>query len=49
MWFLAQNKLATIDNIKNKGMVIPNRCTLCYIEEESSNHIFTHCGYATTI
>ena len=49
MWLLDHNKLATIDKLKKKGMILPNRCHLCKEQEESINHIFVYCTFATRV
>lgn len=34
-----KESILTIDKLKSRGMVIPNRCYLCMQAEESCNHI----------
>lgn len=46
---MVHNKLATIDNLNKKCMIIPNRCYLCKEHEESQNHIFLHYSFVTMV
>ncbi|XP_074278561.1 uncharacterized protein LOC141602153 [Silene latifolia] len=40
------NQLATIDNLKIRGMQFINRCSLCEHAEESHDHLFFRCSYS---
>ncbi|XP_074315613.1 uncharacterized protein LOC141651818 [Silene latifolia] len=44
-----QNKLATIDNLKLRGIPLANRCVLCEQAEESINHLFFACTYSSQV
>ncbi|KAK9677027.1 hypothetical protein RND81_11G117000 [Saponaria officinalis] len=44
-----QRKLATIDAICSRGMIIINRCALCKCHAESHRHLFFRCLYSTGI
>ncbi|XP_074297110.1 uncharacterized protein LOC141627788 [Silene latifolia] len=41
-----QGKLLTVDNLKEKGFLLANRCCLCQAAKESSSHMFFH--YSST-
>ncbi|KAJ3690430.1 hypothetical protein LUZ61_019594 [Rhynchospora tenuis] len=45
IWQLAQNRIATLDNLKKRGWVLANRCILCFHHEESVTHIFNQCAF----
>ncbi|XP_074307994.1 uncharacterized protein LOC141642901 [Silene latifolia] len=42
----AQNKLAIIDLLANRGIQLVNRCFLCKSAAESAQHLFFQCSYA---
>ncbi|XP_074301636.1 uncharacterized protein LOC141633038 [Silene latifolia] len=44
-----QNKLATVDNLKHRGIPLANRCVLCGQDEESIQHLFFACNYSTQV
>ncbi|XP_074278182.1 uncharacterized protein LOC141601779 [Silene latifolia] len=41
-----QQGLATVDNICKRGMVLVNRCTLCYSAAENTPHLFFVCPFS---
>ncbi|KAJ1690173.1 hypothetical protein LUZ63_014328 [Rhynchospora breviuscula] len=45
IWQMAQNKIATIDNLKKRGWSLANRCILCAQQEESVKHMFNVCPF----
>ncbi|KAJ4810914.1 RNA-directed DNA polymerase (reverse transcriptase)-related family protein [Rhynchospora pubera] len=45
MWRLAQDRLATLDNLKRRGWHLPNRCCMCNSQEETSQHLFNDCSF----
>jgi zinc-binding in reverse transcriptase len=49
MWLVLRNSILTLDNLKKRGWQMPNRCCLCFQEEESVNHIFKGCKLTTEI
>ncbi|CAI0554757.1 unnamed protein product [Linum tenue] len=49
LWLVFHKRILTIDNLKRKGISLPNRCALCKVEEESANHIFTSCGFSRQV
>jgi ribonuclease HI len=45
MWLAANNKILTWPNLQRRGWEGPNRCILCKLDNESSDHIFLHCSF----
>ncbi|KAJ1688971.1 hypothetical protein LUZ63_013126 [Rhynchospora breviuscula] len=43
IWQMAQNKIATIDNLKKRGWHLANICSLCVSNEETVHHLFNDC------
>ena len=46
LWLTLNNKLLTWDNLQKRGWIGPNRCALCYSDEEIVSHLFNFCSYA---
>ncbi|CAN1797204.1 hypothetical protein LINPERHAP1_LOCUS21182 [Linum perenne] len=46
VWQVAHGKVSTIDNLVQRGMMIPNRCVLCGVDAESTVHLFRECSFA---
>ncbi|XP_074288913.1 uncharacterized protein LOC141614057 [Silene latifolia] len=44
-----QNQLATIDNLKLRGMHFVNICSLCEHDEESQGHLFFSCSFSASV
>ncbi|KAK9668876.1 hypothetical protein RND81_13G093400 [Saponaria officinalis] len=44
-----QFQLATIDNIKRRGISLANRCSLCINYNESHRHLFFKCPYSKSV
>ena len=42
-WEVTWAKILTLDQLKKGEWRIPNRCYLCKIEDETSDHILIHC------
>lgn len=49
LWLALNNKLLTWDNGVKRGWCGPNRCTLCFGDEESVSHLFVFCPYASQV
>ncbi|CAL1367533.1 unnamed protein product [Linum trigynum] len=49
LWLVYHKKILTIDNLKKKGLHIPNRCVLCKGDEESPNHLFITCAFSRQV
>jgi hypothetical protein len=45
LWFLSNNKLMTVDNLKKVNVTKPEEFVLCS-EKESVNHLFFECVVA---
>ncbi|GLJ41990.1 hypothetical protein SUGI_0869290 [Cryptomeria japonica] len=43
LWIALHNRILTRDRLKNIGISSPNRCVMCYAEEESANHLLFWC------
>lgn len=37
--------MPTIDKLRARGLIIPNRCCLCRVAAESLDHLFLHCPW----
>ena len=48
-WLLAHRKVLTGENLTKRGIVGPHRCPLCCNEEETIDHLFIDCTYATQV
>ncbi|CAN1273141.1 hypothetical protein LINPERPRIM_LOCUS14878, partial [Linum perenne] len=48
-WKIYFRKVATIDNLQKKGLVLVNRCALCVSDLESVDHLFTTCAFVSEI
>eukprot|EP00253_Pinus_taeda_P006425 PITA_06425 len=49
LWLLMRNKTLTCDNLCKKGFEGPSRCHMCLKEQESLNHIFNTCEWASQL
>lgn len=45
-WLAGSKKILTVDNLRKRGMIIPNVCLMCFQDGESVNHLFIHCSFA---
>jgi hypothetical protein len=48
IWLLSHKKLATVDNLRKRGINKPDQCSLCN-EKESIMHLFFECVVAKVI
>ncbi|CAN0884339.1 LINE-1 retrotransposable element ORF2 protein [Linum grandiflorum] len=48
-WMASLNAIATIDNLRKRGMMVPNRCSLCCMAEESVGHLLLHCPFSSKV
>lgn len=39
-WTMLQNKILTLDNLQKRGVYLVNRCCLCKMDLEDTNHLF---------
>ncbi|CAN1831724.1 Putative ribonuclease H protein At1g65750 [Linum perenne] len=49
VWQVAHGKVSTIDNLVQRGLMIPNRCVLCGVDAESIVHLFRECSFACQV
>ncbi|CAN1805352.1 Putative ribonuclease H protein At1g65750 [Linum perenne] len=49
LWMVWHGKIASIDNLQKRGMVLTNWCVLCEKNLESIDHMFLHCPFATSV
>ncbi|OVA03156.1 Reverse transcriptase zinc-binding domain [Macleaya cordata] len=49
VWAAYFRKLPTVDALKRRGRICPNRCELCYNEEETCDHILLHYKFSWEI
>jgi len=45
-WFTSLNSINTYDNLKKKGILLPNKCIMCKKAEETIDHFLFHYEYA---
>ena len=48
-WEASWNIILTIDQLKRRGWNMPNKCYLCKVEEETSDHLILFCKKATML
>ena len=48
-WEASWGKVLTQDQLKRRGWILANRCSLCCAEEETINHILVHCSKAKVL
>lgn len=48
-WEACRERILTFDNLRTRGQVIVNRCSLCMCVEESSNHLLLWCPVAHSL
>ena len=48
-WEASWNRILTIDQLNRRGWNMPNRCYLCKVEEETSDHLIIFCKKATML
>ena len=48
-WEASWNRILTTDQLKRRGWILPNRCYLCKMEEETSDHLLLFCKKATLL
>ncbi|CAN0912200.1 Transposon TX1 uncharacterized 149 kDa protein [Linum grandiflorum] len=49
VWLASNNSIATMDNLHRRGCVVPNRCVLCCVAEESVSHLLLHCSFSNLV
>ncbi|RVW97835.1 hypothetical protein CK203_021303 [Vitis vinifera] len=48
-WEASWGRVLTQDQLKRRGWILANRCSLCCAEEETINHILVHCSKAKVL
>jgi len=48
-WLAFINKMLTKDNLRRRGMILPNVCLLCMKDEEYGSHLFFKCEYSIQV
>ena len=48
-WEASWGKVLTQDQLKRRGWILANRCFLCCDDEETINHILSHCPKARVL
>ncbi|CAN1325280.1 Putative ribonuclease H protein At1g65750 [Linum perenne] len=49
IWQVAHGSISTIDNLRRRGLQIPNRCIMCGYDAESIRHLFFECSFAVHV
>ncbi|CAN0921494.1 Putative ribonuclease H protein At1g65750 [Linum grandiflorum] len=49
VWMASSNSIATVDNLRRRGCIFPNRCVLCCAAEESVSHLLLHCNFSSLV
>jgi len=49
LWTAALDRILTVDTLKKRGFSLANWCCLCKKNEETTNHLFIHCKYTSTL
>jgi len=49
VWRLVRNILPTLDQLSNRGCILPNICLLCMADAESVLHLFQECQFASAV
>lgn len=49
LWLAYWGRILTVDKIIARGILIPNRCLMCLMDEETLNHLLLQCPVALSI
>lgn len=49
VWLAFLGKIMTSDNIRRRGMILVDRCTMCKADNETISHLFIHYIVATAV
>jgi len=49
VWRTLHNKLPTDENLSLRGFQLPSMCSLCYLHQENTAHMFLDCKFAKEI
>ncbi|CAN1304570.1 hypothetical protein LINPERPRIM_LOCUS26241 [Linum perenne] len=42
-------RIASVDNLQKRGMILANWCVLCEKDLESIDHMFIHCSFTANV
>jgi len=45
LWLVYRKRIATIDNLRKRGQILVNRCSLYYKVEETMDHLCQFCSF----
>ena len=48
-WIVLENCLLSWENILKGGMITPNHCAMCGLDEETIFHLFVSCHFSISI
>lgn len=48
-WTAAWERILTGENLRNRGLVLVDRCCLCKVNGEMVSHLLSHCSFSTEI
>jgi len=48
-WRLHHGKMPTDENLRSRGCIVVSVCSLCLTTDESSDHLFLRCNFATRL
>lgn len=49
LWLMMQKRTLTWENLRKKGFQGPSKCHMCQQEEETMNHLFNSCDWASQL
>jgi hypothetical protein len=49
LWATALSRILTVDNLRRQEFELINRCCLCKKDEETINHLLSHCEFSVDI
>lgn len=49
LWLVIKERMLIINNLRKRGMILVNRCSLYFHEEEDISHLLIHYDYAQDI
>ncbi|CAN1781841.1 Putative ribonuclease H protein At1g65750 [Linum perenne] len=48
-WMVWHKKIASLDNLQKRGMILTNWCVLCERDAESVDHLFLRCPFSSAV